>query len=125
MSPSLKMAAEVVTHAVEQPGVCAQHCRRGMEKKIFTWPTLGRQIRSSHMAAIRGEEKNPKNPNNQTPNQTNKTSQTKPNIPEQFLADGTIENLLEFHGLFSNVVEVTRVTRLDGERCVNFSACTS
>lgn len=35
MSPSLKMAAEVVTHAVEQPGVCAQHCRIGMEKRFL------------------------------------------------------------------------------------------
>lgn len=34
------MAAEVVTHAVEQPAVCAQHCRIGMEKKDFyvTYP---------------------------------------------------------------------------------------
>lgn len=33
MFPSLKMAAEVVTHAVEQP--CAQHCRIGMEKDSY------------------------------------------------------------------------------------------
>lgn len=35
MFPSLKMAAEVVTHAVEQPCACAQHCRIGMEKRLL------------------------------------------------------------------------------------------
>lgn len=29
------MAAEVVTHAVKQPGVCAQHCRIDMEKRFL------------------------------------------------------------------------------------------
>lgn len=29
------MAAEVVTHAVEQPCACAQHCRIGMEKDFY------------------------------------------------------------------------------------------
>lgn len=42
MSPSLKMAAEVVTHAVEQPCACAQHCRIGMEKRLLR--DLPRQI---------------------------------------------------------------------------------
>lgn len=33
--PSLKMAAEVVTHAVDQPCACAQYCRIGMEKRLL------------------------------------------------------------------------------------------
>ena len=40
------MAAEVVTHAVEQPCACAQHCRIGMEKRLL------RDLPSADKAAV-------------------------------------------------------------------------
>ena len=53
-SPSLKMAAEVMIHAVEEPWACAQYCRIGMEKKKKKdlYMTYSRQI-NPQLALIR------------------------------------------------------------------------